>query len=269
MDHSELRARAEALLRLHDRTRVLVLPNAWDVASARAIEEAGFPAIATTSAGIAAVLGYPDGQNVSRDEMLEMVARIARKLRVPLTADLEAGYGDAGETVRRALQAGAVGMNLEDAKHGGGLVPMAEHVEQVQKARAAAKDVHFVINARCDAFFTKIDGDPFDTAIQRGRAYLAAGADCIFYPGLRDVELIGRIVKILNAPVNLLAGPGTPPIAKLAELGVARVSAGSGTMRAALTAGLRAAEELRDHGTYRYAENILTHAQVNALLGKS
>jgi 2-methylisocitrate lyase-like PEP mutase family enzyme len=261
-----LKEKAQRLLQLHDRRQLLVLPNAWDVASARAIESVGFPAIATSSAGVAAVFGYPDGENIPRELMIDMVARICAKVKVPVTADLESGYGGAGETVKAALQAGAVGMNLEDARKGGGLIEVSKAVEAVAAARAAAGDIPFVINARCDAYFTKVDGDPFEIAVERGRAYLKAGANCIFLPGLRDVATIERYLKIVDAPVNILAGPGTPPLATLHKAGVARVSAGSQPMRAALTAGKRAAEEMRDQGTYTFAEQSITHAQVNALL---
>ncbi|HZX94879.1 MAG TPA: isocitrate lyase/phosphoenolpyruvate mutase family protein [Myxococcales bacterium] len=270
MDNALLRERAALLRRLHDRTRILVLPNAWDVASARVVEKAGFPAIATSSAGVAAVLGYADGERISRAEMLEMVARIARAVRVPVTADLEAGYGGAAQTVEAALQAGAVGMNLEDAAAGGGLVPIAAQVEQIKAARAAADraGVPFVINARTDVYLARIGEEQgrFAHAVERARAWLAAGADCAFVPGVRDADTIGRLVRAIDGPINILAGPGTPDVPTLAALGVARVSAGSATMRAALTAGLRAAEEMRDRGTYAFAENILTHAEVNALL---
>jgi 2-methylisocitrate lyase-like PEP mutase family enzyme len=270
MDPSTLRERAATLRRLHDRSSILLLPNAWDVASARVVEEAGFPAVATSSAGIAAVLGYADGQHIRREEMLEMVARIARAVRVPVTADLEAGYDDAAETVRAALRAGAVGMNLEDGAPEGGLTAAGVQVERIRAARAAAEreGVAFVINARTDVYFVRDagSGDRFDHTVERARAYAAAGADCIFVPGVRDEEIIGRLVRAIPAALNVLAGPGTPPVAKLRALGVARVSAGSGPMRAALTAGRRAAEEMRDRGTYSFTEGILTHAQVNALL---
>ena len=270
MDLQSLRDRAALLLRLHDRTRTLVLPNVWDVASARVVEQAGFPALATSSAGVAAVLGYPDGQRIPPREMLDMVARITRAVRVPVTADLEAGYGDSGRTVTAALEAGAVGMNLEDGTEEGTLLPIAEHVEQVRAARAAAAlhGVPFVINARTDVYLLGI-GEPrgrFAQALERARAYLAAGADCIFVPGVRDADTIGALARAIDGPLNVLAGPGTPPVATLEKLGVARVSAGSAPMRAALTHARRVAEEMRDRGTYTFAENILTHDQVNALL---
>lgn len=267
-----LRERAAVLRRLHDRSRILLLPNAWDVASARMVEEAGFPAVATSSAGIAAVLGYPDGQRIGRDEMLEMVSRITRALRVPVTADLEAGYDDAGATVEAALGGGAVGMNLEDSAPDG-LAPIEVQVQRVRAARAAADrhGVPFVINARTDVYFVRggEQADRFERTVERARAYLESGADCIFVPGVRDAALIGRLVQAIPGPLNVLAGPGTPPVATLQALGVARVSAGSGPMRAALTAGRRAAEEMRDRGTFSFTEGIVTHAEVNALLSRA
>ena len=273
MNQSQLSAKADRLRSLHS-GKILVLPNAWDVASARVVEQAGFPAVASSSAGVAAVLGYPDGQLVSRDEMLDLVGRMARALEVPLTADLESGYGDAGKTVEAALDAGAVGMNLEDLASGGRdlLVPIAAHEAAIGAARAAGdrRGVHFVINARTDVYLASV-GEPesrFDHAVQRGRAYLAAGADCVFVPGVRDEETIGKLVKAIGGPINILVGPGSPSVQRLAALGVARVSAGSGPQRAAHTAARRAAEELRDRGTCTFAEGIMTWSDVNALLAR-
>lgn len=268
-----LRERAALLLRLHDRSRVLVLPNCWDVASARVIESLGFPALATGSAGVAAVLGYADGERIPRGEMLEMVARIVRAVRAPVTADLEAGYGDPGATVEAALEAGAVGMNLEDGTAAGGLTDTAEQARRIAAARAAAQahGVHFVINARTDVFLKRIGEEPdrLAHALDRARAFLAAGADCIFVPGVVDPAIIGKLAAGIQGPLNILGVPGSPPIAALAALGVARVSAGQGPMRAALAAGKRAAEEMRDRGTFGFAEGILTSADLNALLSRS
>ena len=263
-----LEERAALLLRLHDRSRVLVLPNVWDVASARVVESLGFPAIATGSAGIAAVLGYADGERIPRGEMLEMVARIVRAVRVPVTADLEAGYGDPGGTVEAALEAGAVGMNLEDG-FAAGLTEKGEQVKRIAAARAAAgrHGVHFVINARTDVFLRAIgeERDRLAHALDRARAYLAAGADCIFVPGVKDEAIIGKLASGIGGPLNILGTAGSPAVAKLAALGVARVSAGPGPMRAALTTGKRAAEEMRDKGTFGFAEGILSGPEVNAL----
>jgi 2-methylisocitrate lyase-like PEP mutase family enzyme len=269
--------KALAFRRLHDRSRILVLPNAWDVASARIFEEAGFDAIASTSAGVAATLGYPDGEQISRDEMAEVVRRIAHAVKVPVTADMEAGYGpgpDAvAETVRAVIAAGAVGLNLEDstsdANH-----PLFEIVAQVERIRAARQaaergGVPLVINARTDVYLMAVgkESERFDHAVRRANAYHAAGADCLFVPGVREASVIAALAKAINGPINILAGPGAPVIAELEKLGVARVSLGSGPMRAALTFAKRIATELRTHGTYElFTRDVLTHAEVNKLM---
>ena len=274
MDLPTLQQRAATLKKLHDRSRILVLANVWDVASALIVEATGAPAIATGSAGMAAVLGYADGENISRDEMLDLVARIARKVRVPVTADLEAGYGDAGDTVEAALRAGAVGMNLEDSTGEAArpLVTIAEHVEQIRSARASGEraGVAFVINARTDVYLAQVGApeERLSHALERGRAYLAAGADCVFVPMLRDADVIGKLVSGLGGPLNILGGPGTPDVRTLAALGVARVSVGALPMRAALAVAQRAALELRDQGTYRFAEGAIAGAELSGLLAR-
>jgi 2-methylisocitrate lyase-like PEP mutase family enzyme len=255
----------------------LVLPNAWDVASARIFEEAGFPAIATTSAGIAYSLGYPDGQHIPREEMIARIGRIARAVKVPVTADVESGYGstpeDAARTTRELVQAGAVGMNLEDAS-GDPNQPLLElqlAVEKIKAARVAAAQlrVPMVVNARTDVYLLP-GGDPqaqYSEALRRLIAYRDAGADCVFAPGLKDVETIGRLVGDLQCPLNILAVPGTPPIPELEKLGVARVSLGSGPMRATLGLLRRLAEELKTAGTYNALDEAVPYAEVNKMLG--
>jgi len=246
--------------RLHRESHPLVLPNAWDVASARAFAAAGFPAIATSSLAVAATLGYEDGEQISRDEMLDVVRRIARAVDVPVTADLEAGYGATpeavGTTVGAAIEAGAVGMNLEDSR---GDVPPAlfdagQQVARIQAAREAAArhGVPFFINARIDVYLMQI-GEPESRLAEtaaRARLYRAAGADCLFVPGVRDAAPIGALVGAIEAPVSVLAGAGTPPVAELGRLGVTRVSVGSGAFRATLNIVRDVARELLDHGTY-------------------
>jgi 2-methylisocitrate lyase-like PEP mutase family enzyme len=269
--------KADAFRARHRGTNVLLLPNAWDVISARIFEEAGFPAIATTSAGIAFTLGYPDGQKISRDEMLAAVPRIAARVKVPVTADVESGYGDrpedAAQTASAVIAAGAVGMNLEDAAHHEErvLVDLPLQVEKITAVREAARTfgVPIVLNARTDIYLLEI-GQPesrYDAALKRLRAFRDAGADCLFVPGLRDAETIGRIVSELRYPVNILAGPGSPSIPDLQRLGVARVSLGSSPIRATLGLLRRMAQELRTAGTYRSLEDAPSHADVNRLLG--
>lgn len=251
-----MKNKAALLAKLHQAPPLLVLPNAWDAASARVFEEAGFPAIATTSAGIAAAKGYPDKQRISRDEMAESVARIVKAVKVPVTADMEAGYGDVAGTVAAVIDAGAVGMNLEDATHhpGKGMVPVDEQAERIREARRAAesKGVALVINARTDVFLLAPEPgvEQVFEAIARLKAYREAGADCLFAPGVTDRLRIEALVKAVRGPLNVLAGAGTPPVGELETLGVARLSVGSTAMRAVMGHLRKIAAELRKPGTY-------------------
>ena len=273
----EQKRKAEAFRAMHRGPKALLLPNAWDVASARLIEESGFGAIATTSAGIAFSLGYPDGQRISREEMLARVGRIARAVRVPVTADVEAGYGDRPEdaalTTREAIEAGAVGMNLEDGtgdpEHP--LVDLSLQLEKIRAIREAAlkTGVLLVLNARTDFYLDQV-GAPetrYAETIKRAVAYRDAGADCLFVPGVRDVDTISKLVRDIQAPLNILAGPGSPSVLELEKVGVARVSLGSGPMRATLGLLGRIAEELKSSGTYSALEGAPAHADVNKMLG--
>ena len=267
---------ARQFLALHDGRKTLVLPNAWDVASARIFEEAGFPALATSSAAVAFALGYPDGQKISRGEMLGVVHRIAEAVGIPVTADMEAGYGvkseEIAETAREVLAAGAVGMNLEDA-----IVDMPDSLADVnlqkEKIRAvvetsARAGVPFVLNARTDVFLASIG--PAETrlarTIERLNAYRDAGAQCLFAPGVKDKETIAQLVKGVRGPLNILGTAGTPPVADLEKLGVARVSVGSGPMRATLGLLARIARQLRDEGSFSLmTDGALTYAEANRL----
>lgn len=250
---------AERLRSLHRAPPIFVIPNAWDAASARIFEAEGFPAIATTSAGVAAAIGYPDGGVVPAREMIEAVARIARAVKVPVSADFEHAYASTpdavADNVLRVVAAGAVGINLED------YVPGAADLEvlqlQIDKIQAIAKasvkaGVRVVINARTDIFLRAL-GPPearLGIAIERGNAFLAAGADCVFVPGVRDRDTIAALVGGIRGPINILATEGVPPIRELEALGVARVSIGSGPMRAALAVVRDVARELKGSGTY-------------------
>ena len=268
--------KAQVLRQLHQTPPILVLPNAWDAATARLFEAEGFPAIATTSAGVAAALGYPDGGVVPPHDMIEAIARIARAVSVPVTADIEHAYGatpDAvAEVVMRVIAAGAVGINLEDIVPGAGeLEPIALQADKIKRIIKAATTagVPVVINARTDVFLRQL-GAPetrLPVAIERGRAFLAAGADCVFVPGVTNRDVIGALVKGIGGPLNILATAGTPPIADLAALGVARVSVGSGPMRAALALVRDVAHELKTKGTYAaFTDRALPFAEVDALM---
>lgn len=276
-DRSRQSEKAAAFRRMHDRSRLLLLPNAWDAASARVFEEVGIPALATTSAGVAWVLGHADGEATPRAEMADMVRRIASAVGVPVTADMEAGYGprpeDAAATAQAVIDAGAVGMNLEDGIPGAGaaLFEVSAQVERIRAVRetAANAGVEIVLNARTDVFLAGV-GEPSGRlahAVKRANAYREAGADCLFVPGVRDVETIAALAREIAGPLNILAVPGIPPAAELARLGVARVSVGSGIARTALTLARRAAQEMCEKGTFSFLDGSLTHAEVNALVG--
>ena len=266
--------KAELFRSLHRGPEILVLPNAWDCASARIFQLAGFPAIATTSAGIAFSLGYTDGERIPQDLMLATVARICAAVPLPVTADLESGYGDVAKTTAGLIAAGAVGLNLEDMEHqSGALVPVAAQIERIAMVRriATGLGVKVVINARTDVFLAQIGeaNTRFERACERLQAYIAAGADCVFLPGLADENIIRRVVQILKFPLNILAGANSPSIPRLRELGVARVSVGSGIMRASLGVTRRIAQELKASGTYTaLLEGAMPFAEANALFNE-
>jgi 2-methylisocitrate lyase-like PEP mutase family enzyme len=250
---STQREKAEELRRLHLAPEPLVLVNVWDAASARVV--AGTPgcrAIATASWSIAAAHGFGDGEAIGREGMLAAVAVVAAAVDLPVTADLERGYGDAGETIAAAIDAGAVGCNLEDSLEEGGLVAVEAHAASVAAARAAgdAAGVPVVINARTDVFLEAVgpEDERVELAIARGRAYLAAGADCIFVPGVRDLERLEALVAGMGGPVSMLVGAGGPRLAELSRIGIARVSHGPGPLRVAMAALHRAAETLHAGG---------------------
>jgi len=259
-----------ALLRkLHSGPGILVLPNAWDVASARIFESAGFPAVATTSAGVANSLGYPDVQRISRDEMLAVIERVVKSVAVPVTGDVEAGYDDPVATAIALVDMGAAGMNLEDSLgESGALADIATQVSVIEQIRAKTD---LVINARSDVYLMGV-GDAatrFERIVERLNAYRKAGADSLFAPGVRDAETIGKLVRAVDGPLNILATAGTPPIAELKRLGVARVSIGSGAMRAAMGLTARIAKELFEQGTYSsFTGGAMTYVDANRLFEK-
>jgi len=268
-------AKAELLRALHKPGDPLVLVNAWDAASARVVVRAGAPAVATSSAAAAYALGYPDGERISRDEMLGYVATIARAVDVPVTADMEAGYGpsreDAAATARGIVEIGAVGFNMEDASGPGALLPVDAFVAKIEAVRSVAAEtgVPLVLNGRVDVFIEQI-GEPdtrLEHAIERGRAYREAGADSVFVPVVSDAETIGALVHGIGGCVSVLATPGALPVNELARLGVARISTGSGPYRASLTTTQRIAAEAYGAGTFSsLAGAEITHADAQELL---
>lgn len=278
MDVKIQREKAEAFRAMHDRSRILVLPNAWDAMSARIFEAAGFRAVATTSAGLAYSIGYPDGEAAPREEIVAAIARIARVVRIPLSADIESGFSRdlAGlkSMIKAVIEAGAIGINLEDSVHGGPpqLYSEDDAVARIKATRAAADEtgVPLVINARTDVYLLGIGekSTRFEHAVRRANAYRAAGADCLFVPGPAGAELIRELARAIQGPINVLARPGMPPAPELEKLGVARVSVGSGPAHAAMTITKKIADELLSSGSYAtfLAPGTVTYPEANALM---
>jgi 2-methylisocitrate lyase-like PEP mutase family enzyme len=230
-------AKADLLRRLHVEPPLLVLPNAWDVASAKALAALpGCKAIATTSAAVARSLGWEDGEQAPRDEMVQAAGRIAHAVDVPVTADLEAGYGDPVGTARAAWEAGVVGMNFEDST-GHAMAPPDEQVERIRAIKSAAPEL--VLNARVDVFLH--GSSEIDEAVERANAYLAAGADCT-YPILCPVDAIAELARRIDGPINVIVTPTAPSPAELERLGVARMTWGGGLAAAALAEAAQIAE---------------------------
>ena len=272
------REKAAALRDLHHREEPLVFVNAWDAASARIVESLGFPAVATSSGGVAFAQGYPDGHRISRRTMLERVAVIAEAVDLPVTADLEGGYGptveDAVATARGAIEAGAVGLNFEDAMHGANasLLDPSAQAERIKAIRrtAEALGVPLVINARTDVYHGNA-GTPesrLHETLERAKAYGAAGADCIFVPFVTDAETIGKLAAGIDLPLNILAGAKTPHVAVLARLGVKRISTGSSPAAYALAMFRSAAMEVRDRGTFDFSAQRIPGPELNALFAE-
>jgi 2-methylisocitrate lyase-like PEP mutase family enzyme len=278
MTRDEQQRKAEEFLALHTAPELLVLANAWDVCSARLFEFEGFKAVGTTSAGVAATLGYPDGQRISLAEAVEVVRRIVAQVRVPVSADIEAGYSESVEGVvgsaKAVLEVGAVGINLEDST-GDPARPLYDVAQQTEKLAAIREmsdsaGVHLVINARTDGYLLPSD-DParrFHDTVERANAYRRAGADCIFVPDMGDLDkdTMASLVKEIDAPVNVIAGATTPPLEELEAIGIARVSFGPRPMRAALALVRKIARELRDTGTYAaMTAETLSYAEINEM----
>lgn len=244
----------------------LLLPNAWDAASARIFEHAGFPAIGTTSGGIANARGLPDGERIGRDAMVAEIASIVRAVDRPVTADIEAGYGhapvDVAATVNAVLDIGVVGVNLEDNAHRVDAAPLYSTVEQVARIRAARdvaeqRRIHLVINARTDTFLLGLGADVderIEMTIERGRAYLQAGADLVFVPVLTDPVVVRQVSGAIKGPISLMAMPGAPPARVLFDAGASRVSLGNCAMLATLGALHAIATEVLDAGTWTSIE---------------
>jgi 2-methylisocitrate lyase-like PEP mutase family enzyme len=259
---------------------ILVMPGAYDVLSALLFEQMGFKAIQGTSGGIAASLGYPDGEVMSRALFLEVSGKFAAAVAVPFNADGERGYGDENEvqvTVRALVARGVAGMNLEDGaggKPGGarGLVPLSDQLRKIATVMETKRALgsEFFLNARVDAFHV-MTHDPkkaLDEGIRRGNAYAEAGGDCIFYLSLHARDIIGTVAKEVKAPVSILAGPPSPSVSELQDLGVARVSYGSGFLKAAISGARRLAQEILEKGTLTALKEGMQTPEVSALVSR-
>ncbi|KXK62427.1 3-methyl-2-oxobutanoate hydroxymethyltransferase [Micromonospora rosaria] len=266
--------KARTLRALHE-APVLVLPNAWDAASAALVVQAGAAAVATTSGGVAWSLGRTDGEGLTRAEMTEAVRRIAAAVRVPVTADIEGGYGpgpeDVAATVRAVVEAGAVGINLEDSRASDGtLYPTSVQVQRIEAARNAAAEAglpDLFVNLRTDVYLFGIgapDGRLEDVQA-RADQYAKAGADGLFVPGLLDLDVLASLTASTSLPVNAMAGAGGPSVAELVGVGVRRISVGTGIAEAAYGLAQRAARELLETGTYRSLDRAASYADLNGL----
>lgn len=277
---SRQESRAAAFAALHKAKPGFIMPNAWDPGSALILAAAGFPAIGTTSAGVAFSLGKPDYAvtdrrlGVSRTEMLERLAEIATAVSIPVNGDLEAGYGDSPEevaaTVSVAIEAGLAGCNIEDRQPSAGLYDEALAVERIRAARAAidATESRFVLTARCDALLQSKEG--LREAITRSNRYREAGADCLFTPGVSDTPSIATLAREIDGPLNMVMGLGNADGAahEWLDAGVQRISVGGSIARTALGLVRRAAQELRDQGTISFARDQIPQAELNALFAR-
>jgi 2-methylisocitrate lyase-like PEP mutase family enzyme len=256
---------------------ILIMPGAYDVLSALLFEQMGFKAIQGTSGGIAAAVGYLDGEAMSRDQFIELSGNFAAAVSVPFNADGERGYGDENgvrDTVRALVARGVAGMNLEDgaAKGKGGLVELPEQLRKIKAVMETKRELgsEFFLNARVDSFHAMPD-DPkraLHEAIHRGNAYAEAGGDCIFYLFLHSAETIGTVAKEVQAPISILAGPQSPSVKELRDLGVARVSYGSGFTKAAITATKRLAQEILEKGTCNMLKDGMQTPELTALVAR-
>jgi 2-methylisocitrate lyase-like PEP mutase family enzyme len=278
-DVSTLVEKAERLRALHHAGRILVLPNIWDPGGARMLEHLGYPAVATASAAVAYSLGYDDRQQITLDAMLEVVGRVARAVRVPVTADMEWGYAEQPEEVaanmRRVLRAGAVGINLEDSiREGEVLLPIEFQCARIRAVREMARreGVPLVINARTDVFWPVVPGtaeEKLDEAVRRAHAYREAGGDCFYPILLGDLPTIRRLYEAIRMPINILAPTSGAGLRELEDAGIARVSLGPALMWASLTAMRNIAVGLRGYGSFDpFTKDMITHDEILAYLNK-
>ncbi len=274
--------KAELFLKFHQDKEILVLLNSWDIGSSKLIEASGYKAVATTSMGIAATLGYPDCQIITLPEMIEAIRGIVKSVQVPVTVDIEAGYGknlnEIIDSVKKIIETGIVGINIEDSiELNPALIDEIEFCERISAIRSLSDSLgfHLVINARTDSFYTSSSSTQkkLSESIKRGNKYREAGADCIFIQPVWEKETISTLVKEINAPINILSNPTigagiTPSVSELQDLGVSRVSLGSSLMKATLSLIKKVANELSEKGTYSILLDSLTPLPDSALAYK-
>ncbi len=278
MNTSQQRQLAENFRKLHRAPPILLLPNAWDPMSARIFEAAGFPAAATTSGGLAWALGYADGEKAPWGEVVAATRRIAEAVRVPLTADIETGYGETPDAVARSVSdiigAGAVGINLEDGTPNPQqpVRTIADAATRIRAARAAADaaGVPIVINARVDLYLKHVGDDAtrFTETVRRAEAYLAAGADCIFVFAVADMDLIKKFTAAIKAPVNVVGRAGMPGLKTLEAAGVARVSIASGASMVVMSTIRQIAEDLHQTGEFDILKASMTRPEAQKLFAR-
>jgi len=269
--------KVENFSKLHKQGTVFVLPNAWDVISAKVFEKSGFKAIGTTSAGIATSLGYKDGEKIPKEMMFEVIKRIANSVRIPVSADIEAGYGntvqDVVNNVREIIEGGIVGINLEDGT-GDASHPLYDIALQQEKIKAirelsVSTDLPLFINARTDTYWLEIrnPAQRFHETVKRAHAYQEAGADCIFVPGLNDVRLIRELRKEITCPINLLVSPDLPSVKVLSSIGIERVSTGSAPFRSAVTQMRKNSELIMNQEEFHgITDDILSYGEVSDIV---
>jgi 2-methylisocitrate lyase-like PEP mutase family enzyme len=276
MDRSTQISLAQRFRALHRGPKLLLLPNAWDALSARIFEAAGYEAVATTSGGVAWALGYPDGEQAPWPEIVAATARITRVVRVPVTVDIEGGYAATPSELRASIEeiidVGAVGINIEDSTpHADmpirGIDDAAARIRAARDA-ATATGVPLVINARIDIYSKHIgeEGTRFDETVRRAKAYVAAGADCLYPIGLTDIEIVAKLVKAVEAPINIIGRAGIPPVEQWQRIGVARISTATGPTLATMSLTRHIADDLRSTGKFDLLKATVTRAELQTLL---
>lgn len=265
------RKKADVFMALHKQEKMFILPNAWDVGSAYIFEQQGFLAVATSSAGIAYGLGYPDGEDIAFDDLVYVVEKMAKRVQIPLSVDFERGYAETGEAVKKnaekLLLAGVVGFNIEDGLPNGTLSPVSEQIEKIRALAELKKELElsFVINARTCAYWLNVadDDEKLKIAVERGNAFAEAGADCVFVPGAMDEITVGKLTERIQASVNIILNSQYHDFDGLEKLGVRRLSVGSGPVRYIYDKAIKLADDLAQGNVNGMLTNEFTYARAN------